>query len=75
MGQNVDGWLDSHYTAFVFCRHTSTVRYLKVLLNRPIVVSGSCHDTLRVWDVQHGRMLHILTGHVGSVCSLHVCGN
>jgi F-box and WD-40 domain protein CDC4 len=51
------------------------VRCLKVLHNRPIAVSGSRDGTLRVWDVQRGRMLRLLAGHAGSVRSLDVCGN
>jgi len=38
-------------------------------------VSGSRDGTLRVWDVQRGRMLRILAGHAGSVRSLNVCGS
>ena len=62
-------------TLYVLRGHTSTVRCLKVLHNRPIAVSGSRDGTLRVWDVQRGRMLRLLAGHAGSVRSLDVCGN
>ncbi|KAI0262348.1 WD40-repeat-containing domain protein [Gloeopeniophorella convolvens] len=62
-------------TLYVLRGHTSTVRCLKVLHNRPIAVSGSRDGTLRVWDVQRGRMLRVLSGHAGSVRSLDVCGN
>ncbi|KAI9449118.1 WD40 repeat-like protein [Russula earlei] len=62
-------------TLYVLRGHTSTVRCLKVIHNRPIAVSGSRDGTLRVWDVQRGRMLYILTGHAGSVRSLDVCGS
>ncbi|KAH9034922.1 WD40-repeat-containing domain protein [Lactarius hengduanensis] len=62
-------------TLYVLRGHTSTVRCLKVLHNRPIAVSGSRDGTLRVWDVQRGRMLRILAGHAESVRSLDVCGN
>jgi F-box and WD-40 domain protein CDC4 len=67
--------LGDRFTLYVLRGHTSTVRCLKVLHNRPIAVSGSRDGTLRVWDVQHGRMLRVLTGHAGSVRSLDVCGN
>lgn len=62
-------------TLYVLRGHTSTVRCLKVIHNRPIAISGSRDSTLRVWDVQRGRMLRILSGHSGSVRSLDVCGN
>lgn len=62
-------------TLYVLRGHTSTVRCLKVMHNRPIAISGSRDSTLRVWDVQRGRMLRILSGHAGSVRSLDVCGN
>ena len=51
------------------------MRCLKVIHNRPIAVSGSRDGTLRVWDVQRGRMLRVLAGHAGSVRSLDVCAN
>ncbi|KAI0248780.1 WD40-repeat-containing domain protein [Lactifluus subvellereus] len=63
------------FTLYVLRGHTSTVRCLKVLHNRPIAVSGSRDGTLRVWDVQRGRMLRVLAGHANSVRSLDVCGN
>jgi F-box and WD-40 domain protein CDC4 len=67
-------WVGS-LTLYVLRGHTSTVRCLKVIHNRPIAISGSRDSTLRVWDVQRGRMLRILSGHAGSVRSLDVCGN
>ncbi|KAH9064618.1 WD40 repeat-like protein [Lactarius vividus] len=62
-------------TLYVLRGHTSTVRCLKVLHNRPVAVSGSRDGTLRVWDVQRGRMLRVLAGHAESVRALDVCGN
>lgn len=67
-------WWNS-LTLYVLRGHTSTVRCLKVIHNRPIAISGSRDGTLRVWDVQRGRMLRVLSGHAGSVRSLDVCGN
>jgi WD40 repeat protein len=67
-------WVDS-LTLYVLRGHTSTVRCLKMIHNRPIAISGSRDSTLRVWDVQRGRMLRILSGHTGSVRSLDICGN
>jgi len=55
--------------------HTSTVRCIRVLHNRPIAVSGSRDGTVRVWDIQRGRALRILQGHRHSVRCLDVCGN
>ncbi|KAF8625386.1 hypothetical protein AX15_005407 [Amanita polypyramis BW_CC] len=55
--------------------HTSTIRCIRVLDNRPIAVTGSRDATLRVWDIQRGKMLRVLEGHAQSVRCLDVCGN
>ncbi|EAU90674.2 F-box and WD repeat-containing protein [Coprinopsis cinerea okayama7 len=55
--------------------HTSTIRCIRVLQNRPIAVSGSRDATLRVWDIQRGRCLRVLEGHQQSVRCLDACGN
>ena len=60
---------------YVLHGHTSTIRSLRVLHNRPIAVSGSRDSTLRVWDIQRGKCLRILAGHQESVRCLDVCGN
>ncbi|KAJ7230553.1 WD40-repeat-containing domain protein [Mycena pura] len=65
----------SGYPIHVLSGHTSTIRCLKMLHNRPIAVTGSRDSTLRVWDVQRGRMVRAMTGHTGSVRCLDVCGN
>ncbi|KAJ6457154.1 WD40 repeat-like protein [Mycena vitilis] len=65
----------SGYPIQVLSGHTSTIRCLKMLHNRPIAVTGSRDSTLRVWDVQRGRMVRSMTGHTGSVRCLDVCGN
>ncbi|KAF7356956.1 hypothetical protein MVEN_01031600 [Mycena venus] len=65
----------SGYPIHVLSGHTSTIRCLKMLHNRPIAVTGSRDSTLRVWDVQRGRMIRSMSGHTGSVRCLDVCGN
>ncbi|KAI5120949.1 hypothetical protein M0805_001654 [Coniferiporia weirii] len=65
----------SGYCIYVLEGHTSTIRCLRVLHNRPIAISGSRDTTLRVWDVQRGKLLRTLTGHEESVRCLDVCGN
>lgn len=55
--------------------HSSTIRCIRVLHNRPIAVSGSRDGTVRVWDIQRGRALRVLQGHQHSVRCLDVCGN
>ena len=63
------------YCIYVLRGHTSTIRCIRVLHNRPTAVTGSRDSTLRVWDVQRGRMLRVLQGHQQSVRCLDVCGN
>lgn len=63
------------YCIYILRGHTSTIRCLKVLHGRPIAVSGSRDRTVRVWDIQRGRLLRVLEGHTQSVRCLDVCGN
>ncbi|KAF7309529.1 hypothetical protein MIND_00323700 [Mycena indigotica] len=65
----------SGYPIHVLSGHTSTIRCLRMLHNRPIAVTGSRDSTLRVWDVQRGRLIRTMGGHTGSVRCLDVCGN
>ena len=60
---------------YILRGHIATIRCARVLHNRPIVVTGSRDTTVRVWDIQKGRMLRILEGHSNSVRCLDVCGN
>ncbi|PPR00534.1 hypothetical protein CVT24_005508 [Panaeolus cyanescens] len=60
---------------YVLHGHTSTIRSLRVLDNRPIAITGSRDSTLRVWDIQKGKCLHVLEGHEASVRCLDVSGN
>lgn len=46
-----------------------------MLDGRPIAVTGSRDSTLRVWDIQRGRCIHVLEGHGQSVRCLDVSGN
>ena len=63
------------YCIYILRGHTSTIRCLKVLHGRPIAVSGSRDRTLRVWDIQRGRLLRVLEGHTQSVRCLDACGS
>lgn len=63
------------YCVYTLNGHTSTVRCIRVLHNRPIAVSGSRDGTVRIWDIQRGRALRVLQGHRQSVRCLDVCGN
>ncbi|KAJ7065310.1 WD40 repeat-like protein [Mycena amicta] len=65
----------SGYPIHVLSGHTSTIRCLRMLHNRPLAVTGSRDSTLRVWDVQRGRLIRTMGGHTGSVRCLDVCGN
>lgn len=60
---------------YILRGHTATIRCARVLHNRPIAVTGSRDTTVRVWDIQKGRMLRTLQGHSNSVRCLEVCGN
>ncbi|KZT59081.1 WD40 repeat-like protein, partial [Calocera cornea HHB12733] len=59
----------------VLAGHSSTIRCLKLLHDRPIAVTGSRDGTLRVWDVERGESVHVLAGHQHSVRCLEVWGN
>ncbi|KAG7087266.1 hypothetical protein E1B28_013245 [Marasmius oreades] len=65
----------SGYCIYVLRGHTSTIRCIKVLHNRPIAITGSRDTSLRVWDVKRGKLLRVLRGHSNSVRCLDVCGN
>lgn len=65
----------SGYCIYVLDGHTSTIRCMRVLHNRPIAVTGSRDRTVRVWDVRRGKLLRTLNGHEGSVRCIDVFGN
>lgn len=67
--------VNSGYCIYVLVGHSSTIRCMRVLHNRPIAVTGSRDKTVRVWDVQRGRLLRTLNGHEGSVRCIDVFGN
>lgn len=46
-----------------------------MLHGRPIAVTGSRDKTVRVWDVQRGRLLRVLMGHEQSVRCLDAFGS
>jgi len=60
---------------YVLDGHTSTIRCIRVLHNRPLAVTGSRDTTIRVWNIQKGTLLRVLQGHQQSVRCLDVCGN
>jgi F-box and WD-40 domain protein CDC4 len=56
--------------------HTSTIRCIKAVQGRPLVVSGSRDCTLRVWDLTRGgSAIRVLAGHTLSVRCLDIHGN
>lgn len=60
---------------YTLAGHTSTIRCIKVLDGRPIAVSGSRDGTVKVWDIENGRIMHSLAGHQHSVRCIEVAGN
>lgn len=46
-----------------------------MLDGRPICVTGSRDATVKVWDIDHGRMIHDLRGHADAVRCIEVAGN
>lgn len=65
----------NRFCIYALSGHQSTIRCLKVLHGRPIAVTGSRDRTVRIWDVQRGKMLRVLEGHDQSVRCIDVCGN
>ncbi len=43
--------------------------------DKTIAVSGSRDATLRVWNIEEGRLLHSLAGHQASVRCMEISGN
>lgn len=54
--------------------HTATIRSLKLLHRSPTAVTGARDRTVRVWDIQKGRLLRVLEGHEDRVRCVEVCG-
>lgn len=48
---------------------------MRVIDGRPIAVSGSRDATLRVWNIETGEAMHVLSGHSASVRCIEVSGN
>ena len=55
--------------------HTSTIRCLKVLDGKPLVVTGSRDATISVVDIQQGVKVHTLLGHGAEIRCMDVVGN
>ena len=50
--------------------HWSDVRSVSFSPDGSLLASGSSDDTIRLWDVKTGNLLHTLTGHRGGVLSV-----
>ncbi|KAL0075863.1 WD40-repeat-containing domain protein [Phycomyces blakesleeanus] len=59
---------ESTYLLHTLSGHTQSVRALAA--HGSTVVSGSYDHTVRVWDVEHGKAGHVLTGHTQKVYSV-----
>jgi F-box and WD-40 domain protein CDC4 len=46
-----------------------------MLDGRPICVTGSRDATVKVWNIESGRLIHDLRGHATAVRCLEVAGN
>jgi len=64
--------VNSSHCIYVLLGRTPTIRCFKVLYGRPIAVTGSHYCTVRVRDIQRGRLLCTLEGYEKSVRCLDV---
>ncbi|KAG6826009.1 hypothetical protein H0H92_001463 [Tricholoma furcatifolium] len=54
--------------------HTSTIRCMRVLHNRPLALTGARDATLRTWDIRTGTPGRVFEGHTASVRCVDVNG-
>ena len=47
------------------------MRAIAIDINIRVIISGSYDQTVRIWDIETGKCLHILEGHLSMV--LAVC--
>jgi WD40 repeat protein/serine/threonine protein kinase len=64
-GELQDAWPQRSLTG-----HADLVASVALSADGRIAVSGSCDNTVRVWDVPNGSCLHTLTGHTDFVDSV-----
>ena len=46
------------------------IAFISLVMHNGHLISGSCDNTIKVWDPNDGRCLRTLTGHNNSVLSL-----
>jgi len=56
----------------IFSGHTSAVRDLTFTQDGVSLVSGSCDNTIKLWDVQTGGIIHTFCGHTSWVLSVSI---
>ncbi|KAK9465823.1 quinon protein alcohol dehydrogenase-like superfamily [Lipomyces arxii] len=61
-------WRRGRYKLTVFKGHTDGVMCLQ--FDHSVLITGSYDTTVRVWDIETGKLLRILTGHVRGVRAL-----
>ena len=58
-----------------FLGHTDQVMDLAISPDGKRIVTGSFDATVRVWDVETGKQLHVMEGHRGAVMALAISPN
>ncbi|KAK9326430.1 quinon protein alcohol dehydrogenase-like superfamily [Lipomyces orientalis] len=61
-------WRRGRYQLKVFKGHTDGIMCLQ--FDHSVLITGSYDTTVRVWDIETGKLLRILTGHVRGVRAL-----
>ena len=67
--------MDSAQCIRTLSGHRSTVLCLKLLKKQGQLISGSADKTLRIWNINTGECLRMVTGHTLSIKSLFVKGS